>query len=91
MCAEKQGNGLLELTPQNFIHVLKKLGGLNVTTGEMIGFFKDIRTKGHPGNGRIRYIARKLAKQQMVTLVWDADRRVYLISLVNSSLFSQHK
>jgi len=85
MCAEdcdKQGNGLLELTPENFLSVVQSLGGSNVTTGKMIGFFKNIRTKGHPGYGKIRRMAEKMAKQQIVTYVKDEDRGVYLISLI---------
>ena len=61
----EQGNGLLELTPENFIDVVHKLGGSNVTTGKMIEFFKNIRTdKGHPGYGKIRRMAEKMAKQK---------------------------
>jgi hypothetical protein len=81
---DEEGYGLLELTPENFMHVVSKLGGSNVTTGKMIEFFKNIRTdKGHPGYGKIRQMAKKMAKQNKVTFVKQG--RIYLISLTEIS------
>jgi hypothetical protein len=69
---DEEDYGLLELTPENFMYAVSKLGGSNVTTGKMLEFFKNIRTdKGHPGYGKIRQMAKKMAKQG----------RIYLISL----------
>ncbi len=71
---------LLELTPENFLSVAKRLGGVDVTTAQMLKYFKIIHAEGKR-YGKLRDVAYKLAEEKRITLVKDDDERVWKITL----------
>jgi len=73
-------NELLDLTPDTFLNVLTKLGGVDVTTGQMLKYFKIIHAEGRRF-GKLRDMMKKLANEQKVTYWKDEDAGVYRISL----------
>jgi hypothetical protein len=74
---------LLDLNETTFLDVIKKLGGVNVTTSQMLKFFKIIHAEGRR-YGKLRDMMKKLSKRENPPLryVFDEERREYKITLI---------
>lgn len=74
---------LLDLTPENFVAVLKKLGGKDVGTAQMLGYFK-IALDENPQHRwpRLRVMAKRLANEKpprvVVNINMDREHRFNL-------------